>query len=283
MRHANHPRPEPEEQISRAARGRCLHPALCPQERQKEEQKPDAEQERQRQQRERRRRRRRGRGGGGGALGGAPPFTGAGLLICVAVAIVSFLLVARGVGEASDGFKIDKATSIQFPVEQKFDCCSTLALAGVGVRKKSGVIPIYSVGMYSSASGLSGGSAASLLARSAPKVAQLTFALITGVPAESAAAALRDGVAKVGGVDKAVLSEFKALLMSGLGSAKMKKKETMTLEWGGDGKSSVAVTVRGKYVGKIKNPSLANALLRLYLDEKYTVSKALVKNIGSGK
>ena len=168
-------------------------------------------------------------------------------------------------------------------MEQKFDCCSTLALAGVGVRKKSGVIPIYSVGMYSSASGLSGGSAASLLARSAPKVAQLTFALITGVPAESAAAALRDGVAKVGGVDKAVLSEFKALLMSGLGSAKMKKKETMTLEWGGDGKSSVAVTVRGKYVGKIKNPSLANALLRLYLDEKYTVSKALVKNIGSGK
>lgn len=215
-----------------------------------------------------------------GGSSAAPPFPGAGLLICVAVAIVSLLLFARGVGDVGEGVKVCKATSIQFPTEAFFGCCGNLQLAGVGVRKKANIIPVYSVGMYTKGPGLSGGSAKALLGASAPKAARLTFALITGVKAADAAQALRDGVAKVGGVEESAMNKFQALLESGIGAEKMKKGDSMTLEWGGGGKA-VEVTVRGKKVGKIADASLAKGLLRLYLDEKNTVSPALIKDIGS--
>ena len=85
---------------------------------------------------------------------------------------------------------------------------------------------------------------------------------------------------EVWGVEESAMNKFQALLESGIGAEKMKKGDSMTLEWGGGGKA-VEVTVRGKKVGKIADASLAKGLLRLYLDEKNTVSPALIKDIGS--
>lgn len=132
-------------------------------------------------------------------------------------------------------------------------------------------LQVYSVGLYASAPDLksaAGKAPEALQSSKGPKVAQLVF--VMSVDEKKVA----DALSAVSGVKANVLAEFQDLILRGIGG-KMSKGETLTLEFDGP---SVAVAVRGKLVGKIKDKALADGVLELYLG-KTSVSPTLKENI----
>ena len=75
----------------------------------------------------------------------------------------------------------------------------------------------------------------------------------------------------------AVQKAFHDLVLNGMGDGKMKASEFMTFEWKGE--DVIAVTVRGKYVGEMKDVSLAKGVLALYVGQK-SVSPSLRNDLG---
>merc|ERR1711924_519268 len=117
-----------------------------------------------------------------------------------------------------------------------------------------------------------GVTASSLMGKSAPKAAKLTFSMGVG------AGKIVDALTAVEGVTADVLEDFKEQLLSGIGDSGFSKGDVMTLEWCSDGKSSLAVTAKGKLIYNKVSPALAKGLLELYLGKK-AVSPGLVKSI----
>jgi len=125
--------------------------------------------------------------------------------------------------------------------------------------------------MYASASDLKSvaGKASDALQQSkGPKVAQLVFAM--SVDEKKVA----DALSAVSGVKVDVLASFNDIILKGIGG-KMAKGEKLTLEFDGP---TVAVTVRGKAAGKVKDKALADGVLELYLG-RASVSPTLKEDI----
>ena len=153
-----------------------------------------------------------------------------------------------------------------------------MSLAGVGVRKLA-IIPLYSMGLYvtpSTAKSLdkldgSKGKCKAVLDSTSPKIVQLKFAM--GIGPEKIAEALSAVDA-----DENVKKEFQSMIINGMGAeGKMKKGQVMSLEW--KGSDIISVSIRGKYIGQMKDKALASGVIQLYLGSK-SVSPSLRHDLG---
>ena len=177
---------------------------------------------------------------------------------------------------ADKASRIEEATGISFAKKAKFHIggLTNMSLAGVGVRKLA-IIPLYSLGLYvapSTAKALEKESnkCKYILQSTAPKVAQLTFAM--GIGPEKIAEAL-----SAVNADEAVKKKFHDMILDGMKGGKMKSKEKMSLEW--KGSDVISVSIRGKHIGQMKDKALANGVIELYLGPK-SVSPSLRRDLG---
>jgi len=201
------------------------------------------------------------------------------ILILIAVAVAAYWLgIQRGGSSqpAQAGTRNDEATGIAFSEKASFHVAKDLSLLGVGTRKKA-ILNIYSLGMYVSKpiqkaiSEKSPDVCQLILDSKAPRAVLLSFAM--GIGPEKIA----EAVSQLAGVDDKVRSDFHDLVLNGMGDGKMKKSEVMTFEW--KGADAIAVTVRGQYVGEMKDPALARGVLSLYVGSK-SVSPSLRRDLG---
>lgn len=201
------------------------------------------------------------------------------ILLAAAVALLAYwTALSSGNGAATDGSLIvDPATGIGFPPVQRFKVGKDLSLLGVGVRKKA-VINVYAVGFYGHKSVAKAVGEKSkkkaleaIISAKGPRAAQLTFAMGVG------AAKMAEALSNIDGVAQESKDKFSEMILTGIGG-KMKKGETMTLEW--KGSDVVVVTARGSPIGEMKDKDLFKGLLNVYLGPK-SVSPSLKANIGA--
>jgi hypothetical protein len=209
-------------------------------------------------------------------------------IVLVIVAVVAYYLGARSQHHKSakmnlvfdsDVGKTDPNTGIVFQHRESFPVSRPpLLLAGVGTRKKA-VLNIYSLGMYVSApiqkqiKNLSSPkeTCKTISDSKAPKAVKLTFHMSIGPDK------IAEAVSQLKGVDEAITQQFHDLVLEGTGGGKMKSGETMSFEW--KGPDVISVTIRGKVVGEMKDKSLAQGVLDLYVGSK-SVSPSLRKDLG---
>ena len=204
--------------------------------------------------------------------------TSVGIFAITALAIVA-KLYNGGASASGSGLIVDPATSIAFA-----PAMGKLSLLGVGVRvKKLGpvAVKVYSVGLYSDAptvtkavSKLQPGSESyysAIAGAKAEKALHLKFA--RGVGTDKVA----DALASVGGVPAKALSAFGTLLRDAIGANGVKTGETITLRWPAGG-AQLAVEVRGKRAGVVKDASLPSGVFAMFLGSA-TVSPPLRKDI----
>ena len=176
--------------------------------------------------------------------------------------------------------RTEDATGITFATNEKFHISgrTNMSLAGVGVRKLA-IISLYSMGLYvtpSTAKSLdkldgSKGKCKAVLDSTSPKTVQLKFAM--GIGPEKIAEALSAVDA-----NENVKKEFQTMIIDGMGSeGKMKKGQVMSLEW--KGTDVISVSIRGKYIGQMKDKALASGVIQLYLGSK-SVSPSLRHDLG---
>lgn len=203
------------------------------------------------------------------------------------------VILRRGGGSQAGASCTDVATGISFEPHAKL-AGKSLDLLGFGVRVKQlgpVAVNVYSVGLYSEAAKLGGGSLkpwrgktakelgkapdfySALAAAPQTKVLLLKFARGVG------AAKVADALSAVPGVDKATLDEFQALLLGLLGANGAAKGDTLSLAWGG-GKAEVVVSMRGAATGKVASKQLPAALFGMFLD-KASVSPPLKTSIAA--
>ena len=175
------------------------------------------------------------------------------------------------------GTRVDPTTDIAFAEKSSFHVGKGLNLLGIGTRKMA-IINIYSVGMYVSkpiqrtiSASKTKSVCDTILESKSPKAVKLIFAM--GVGPEKIA----EAVSQLSGVKESVQKAFHDLVLNGMGDGKMKASEFMTFEWKGE--DVIAVTVRGKYVGEMKDVSLAKGVLALYVGQK-SVSPSLRNDLG---
>mmetsp|Transcript_916 Transcript_916/g.2117 ORF Transcript_916/g.2117 Transcript_916/m.2117 type:complete len:223 (-) Transcript_916:87-755(-) len=210
------------------------------------------------------------------------------ILLAAAVAIAAYWTALSGLGiigdgrssggsTVSDGMRVDSATGFAFPSSHKFKVGKDLSLLGVGTRKKA-IINVYSVGFYGgkgvtkAIEDKSGKDASNaVISSKGPRAALLTFAM--GVGAEKMAEALTN----IEGVKQSTKDAFGDMILNGIGG-KLKKGESMTLEW--KGSDTVIATARGQVLGEMKDKDLFTGLLKVYLGPK-SVSPSLRANIGA--
>ena len=178
------------------------------------------------------------------------------------------------------GTRKDPTTGIAFSEKSSFHVGKNLNLLGIGTRKKA-IVNIYSVGVYvsnpiqrsisASNSKTKKSVCDTILESKSPKAVKLIFAM--GVGPEKIA----EAVSQLSGVKESVQKAFHDLVLNGMGDGKMKASEFLTFEWKGE--DVIAVTVRGKYVGEMKDVSLAKGVLALYVGQK-SVSPSLRNDLG---
>lgn len=214
-------------------------------------------------------------------------------LIGVAIAIAAYFYSNTQVGDeitssktsSSSVSRVDQATGISFASTQKFHSTgkTPLSLLGVGTRKKAGIINVYSLGLFASSplvkavekSNDSTNKCDTILESKHPKSIQIVFNM--KINPENVAEALSQLDPSV--VDSNITDQFSAMVLSGMPSGKLQKNDEMTLEW--KGLDRISVTIRGKFVGEMKDKNLAQSVLKLYLGEEgVSVSPSLKKDIG---
>ena len=178
--------------------------------------------------------------------------------------------------------RVDPTTGIAFDEKASFfHVHKNLQLRGVGTRKKA-ILNIYSMGMYVSPPlakeldkvDTTTGNASickTILDSKAPRAVQLHMNM--GIGPEKIA----EAVSGIEGVEEQVRKTFHDMLLEGMGEGKMKSGEVLTFEWKGN--EEIFVTVRGSYIGSVKDAALAQGVLALYVGPK-SVSPSLRRNLG---
>jgi hypothetical protein len=184
------------------------------------------------------------------------------------------------------GFRVDETTGLAFAETMNFRVGKKLTLQAVGTRKLA-ILNIYSLGIYLSKpitkiiaknnnnNKSSNTPCDTILQSKAPRAVQIQFAM--GIGPERIA----EAVSQLSGVSESVRTQFHDLVLNGIqqqqGQKMMKAKEVMTFEWKGN--DVIVVTVRGQYVGEMKDRDLAMGVLELYVGTK-SVSPSLRKHLG---
>jgi Chalcone isomerase-like len=175
---------------------------------------------------------------------------------------------------------IDPNTGFAFDPTLDFSIAKKMQLLGVGTRKKA-ILNIYSVGIYASKPIVKQWESAkipskgpkrcetALLESKAPRAVQLKFSM--GISAEKIA----EAVSSIPGVASKIRQDFESLIVDGTGG-KLKKNDQMTFEW--KGFDQISVSVRGKSIGTIKDKTLAQGVLNLYVGSK-SVAPSLLKDL----
>jgi hypothetical protein len=212
------------------------------------------------------------------------------LLVVVTVVICAVFLATAGTKDsiyvktpgttARTVTTIDPNTGLKFEPRRDFLISRKMQLLGVGTRKKA-ILNIYSVGVYASKSivtqwqseklpknGVKRCQTAIVESR-APRAVQLKFSM--GVGAEKIA----EAVSGIPGVSPKTRQEFQELIIKGIGG-KLLKNEEMAFEW--KGLDQITVSVRGKLIGTVKNKTLAQGVLSLYVGQK-SVSPSLLQDL----
>jgi hypothetical protein len=184
---------------------------------------------------------------------------------------------------STPGFQVDETTGLAFAETMNFRVGKKLTLQAVGTRKLA-ILNIYSLGMYLSKPIIKSIEASknknktkhtnicdTILQSKAPRAVQIQFAM--GIGPERIA----EAVSQLSGVAEPVRTKFHDLVLQGIQGGKMKPQEVMTFEW--KGTDVIVVTVRGQYVGEMKDRDLAMGVLELYVGSK-SVSPSLRKHLG---
>jgi hypothetical protein len=200
------------------------------------------------------------------------------LIVAIIVVVFAYWSEPQTALSDTSTIRVDSATGIPFPVTRRFHFApnSPMSLLGVGTRKLT-VLNLYSLGLYMGSNAAkaliksNNNKCDAILASTAHKAVTLTFQM--GIGPERIAEALSAVKA-----DEAIKIKFRTMIVSSMGG-RMLKGESMTLEWKGSQGDILAVSIRNKYVGEIKDKALAGGVLDLYLGPK-SVSPSLRKDLG---
>eukprot|EP01035_Chromulina_nebulosa_P018473 gene18473-24185_t len=171
----------------------------------------------------------------------------------------------------------EQSSGITFPALFKGKNGNSLELVGVGVRvKQLGPIKpkVYAVGSDSKTIKESKELQNELNSGSSNKA--LVLRMARNVGADTMVSALSESVSpRMSGKDSYALSNFKSLLLDALKDGGAKNKMVLSFETTNKG---LAVSIDGVEKGVISSPTLCNAFVGVYLDNK-PVSPALKDNI----